>query len=314
MSNHLPPDDSDKTLIMPTPGGRRTPSTATPPGAAPQSPPTVVPPARPAAGAPPRPAAAQTPPSQPGNYGVSATQRLHGTGVNPLVNSASSLLALLSHLRTLVNHDNVPALRHQVINEIRAFETTCRNFAIDPKISYNARYLLSAAIDETVLYTVWGNASIWSRQSLLSSLHNETSGGKKFFDILDHLMKDSRGDLNLLELMYILLSLGFQGRYRIEQGGAERLEDVRHALFEHIRQRRGEFNLELSPHWQPAADQRKALRNYVPLWVLAAVAGAILLSVFTGFSLMLENSTAPTLEKLEAIGQPTTQQPPTLES
>ena len=305
MSNDLPPDDDDKTLMMPTPGGRRNPSVPTPPGSAPQTPPTVVPPARPA----PAPAAGQTPSPLPGNYGVSVTQRLNATGVNPLVSAASSLLALLSHLRTLVNHDNVPALRHQVINEIRTFETTARNFAIDPKISYNARYLLCAAVDETVLYTVWGNASLWSRQSLLSSLHNETSGGKKFFDILDHLMKDPRGDLNLLELMYILLSLGFQGRYRIEQGGMERLDELRHDLFEHIRRRRGESNLELSPHWQPAADQRKALRNYVPLWVLAAIAGAILLSVFTGFSLVLENSTAPTLDKLEAIGQPITQSP-----
>src|SRR5690606_37076980 len=134
-----------------------------------------------------------------------------------------------------------------------------------------ARYLLCTALDETVLNTPWGSQSAWAEQTLLSTFHNETWGGEKFFQLLDRLVQDPRRNLHLLELMYLLLALGFQGKYRIRERGRAELEQIQANLFQTIRMQRGDFERSLSPRWRGVTDARSRLAQYVPLWVVGAV-------------------------------------------
>ena len=75
-----------------------------------------------------------------------------------------------------------------------------------------ASYFLCSLIDETVLNTPWGNQSNWGHHSLLIQFHNEAWGGERFFQILDRLKQQPAQGLNLLELAYLCLSLGFEGK------------------------------------------------------------------------------------------------------
>lgn len=154
-----------------------------------------------------------------------------------------------------------------------------------------------------MLNTIWGSNSTWASQSLLSTLHNETSGGETFFVILDKLLRDPNASLDLIELMFICISLGFRGSYAIMDRGHEKLEELRNIVFEHIRRRRGEFPQELSPHWQSQSIQRTSLRNLIPLWVVAAVASALLLVIFAGFTMVLDETSDPVYEALEGIAR-----------
>jgi len=103
-----------------------------------------------------------------------------------------------------------------------------------------ARYVLCTVVDEAVVTTPWGNESEWSQMSLLSSFHNETFGGEKFFQLLDRLSKNPVKHLPMLELMYLCLSLGFEGKYRVQARGMLELEGIRDALYRQIRQLRGD--------------------------------------------------------------------------
>ena len=267
------PDDAEKTRFIPRPGGR--------------GPASVVPP----------------PPPAPPGFGIPEQQAFTPSGLNPLVNAASGLIALPAQLLAMVSHHDVSGLRSQTLEEIKAFENKARVLGIDPAVTLSARYVLCTFIDEAVLNTIWGSSSSWGNQSLLSTLHNETSGGETFFVMLDRLLRDPNASLDLLELMFICLSLGFKGRYAVMDRGQEKLEDLRNVIFEHIRRRRGEFSQELSPHWQNQSNQRSSLRNYVPLWVVAAVAGALLLAIFIGFTVVLDETSDPVEEALEGIGK-----------
>jgi type VI secretion system protein ImpK len=249
---------------------------------------------------------APTPPPPPPSFGIPDQDALIPSGVNPLVSAAAALVALPTQLLAMVSHHDVMALRNQVLEEIKAFENNARVMGVDPDVTYTSRYVLCAVIDEAVLNTIWGSSSPWANQSLLSTLYNETTGGERFFVILDRLLKDPNANLDLLELMFICISLGFKGRYGVMDRGQEKLEELRNFVFEHIRRRRGEIPQELSPHWQSQSSQRKALRNYVPLWVVAAVAGALLLVIFIGFTMVLDETSDPVQEALEGIGKPPT--------
>lgn len=270
------PGDDDKTIFIPRPSGRGPASMAP----SPPSPPT------------------------PANFINQDQQEYVASGVNPLVSAASALLALPHQLLTIISHHDVAGLRNQVLEEIKTFENNARTMGIDTDTTYACRYVLCTFIDEAVLNTIWGSSSSWSNQSLLSTLHNETSGGETFFVILDKLLKDPNANLDLIELMFICISLGFKGSYAVMDQGYEKLEQLRNTVFEHIRRRRGEFPQELSPHWQSQSGQRSSLRNYIPLWVVVAVASALLLVIFIGFSLILNETSEPVYEALESIGKP----------
>jgi len=272
--------DADRTIFIPKPGGRG-PGVSQPP--------------------PPPPPAAQAY----NNYYAERAETI-ATGVNPLVTAASALIALPAQFYNMVSHRDVTGLRRQVLDEIKKFENKARMSGLTPEVIHASRYVLCAFIDEAVLNTIWGSNSPWTNQSLLSSLHNETSGGEKFFVILNNLLMDPNANLDLLELMFLCISLGFKGQYAVMNQGSEKLEELRNSVFEYIRRRRGEFPQELSPHWQSQSGQRKSLRNYVPLWVVVSVAGALLLAIFIGFTLVLGETADPVYTTLEGIGRPAT--------
>jgi len=277
------PDDLNKTIFIPRPGGRGPAASATPPS---QPPPL------------------QQPPPPVSNYNVTPQQAFIASGVNPLVSAAPELIALPAQLLSMVSHNDVDGLRKQTLQELMAFENKARMLGINPETINTCRYVLCAVIDEAALNTVWGSNSAWANQSLLSTLHNDVSGGETFFVILDGLLRDPNANIDLMELMFICISLGFKGRYAVMNHGQEKLEELKNILFEQIRQRRGEFPQELSPHWQSQSNQQNSLRNYVPLWVVAAVAGALLLVIFVGFTVVLDETTDPVLDALENIGTP----------
>ena len=267
-------DTGGRTIIRPAPGGRRS-------------------------GSSPAPASAPRP-SGPRPVEASAIAPA-GVGLNPLEAAAAPLLSLIMRLKNTSTHPDPERLRLKMIEEIKAFTNNARNQGVHEKTVFRARYVLCTTLDEVVLNTPWGRASEWSESSLLITFHNETWGGEKFFELLDALIPDPRKNLHLLELMYLCLAFGFQGRYRLLENGRSRLEEQRERAYNAIRTARGEFERELSPHWRGVIDQRNPLSRYVPLWVVAAVAAALLLLAYAIFSWLLNNASDPVFTALSGI-------------
>lgn len=269
----------DRTVVRPTPGGRGAPRD---PGYSPQQ----APPAQQAA-----------PPPRP-----SETQRFQvANGLNPLVDSASTLLALLVTLRHTVSHPDPNGLYQRIGYEIKSFEANAKEKGIRPEIVLAARYCLCSAVDEAVLGTPWGSESPWIQRSLLSAFHNEVAGGEKYFLIIDRMRENPAENLDMIELLYLILSLGFEGRYRLIDRGRDRLEEIRDDLFRIIRTYRGEYERDLSAHWHSVARKRAKLAEYVPMWVIASCVGVFLLLSYFGFRVWLYNSSAEVNQKLIAI-------------
>lgn len=224
-----------------------------------------------------------------------------GVGASALVDAATSLLALAPQLRHSTRHPDVAGLRDHLIREIRSFENNARAQGVAPESVQAARYALCTFLDEAVLTTPWGSESAWSNQTLLSTFHNETWGGEKFFAILDRALQEPVRMLDVLELLYVCLALGFEGKYRVLERGRARLEEIQDQAFRAIRAQRGDFERDLSSHWRGVGGRRNPLVSYVPLWVVGAVAGALLLSMYLGFSGMLRSGSNPVYEQLQKI-------------
>lgn len=221
-----------------------------------------------------------------------------GKGLNPLVNAATTLIVVFEKTHKSMSHPNVGGLHQRLVNEIRAFESKAKEQGIKPEVVLSARYILCTVLDEAVLNTPWGTESAWTQRTLLSMFHNETSGGEKFFLILDRMREMPAENLNILEMIYIFLSLGYEGKYRVIHRGKETLEQIRDELFRIIRNHRGEYERSLSPSWHGLGRINNSLAQYIPMWVVASVVGGIMLLSYSGFRYWLYQSSEPVAQQL----------------
>ena len=240
---------------------------------------------------------APAPVRHPGSGGA---VQLHGVGLNPLVRAANAMLDLVVPLRFVTTAPDMEVLRDRLTDAMRAFEASARASHADAETVAAARYALCTFLDETISSTPWGGG-VWNSRSLLVAFHNEAWGGEKFFTILQRLSAEPRANLDVLELMYLCLSLGLEGRYRVLDRGADQLATLRERLLALIVQQRGPREQDLSPHWRGTpAPQRSTLRR-VPLWVAAAGAGILLLALQLTYSALLNRHSDPVFGLLGAI-------------
>ena len=226
--------------------------------------------------------------------------------LNPLVAAASSLLSEVVRLKHSFEGEDMHALNQRLSSELKLFEHRALHDGAENSQVMAARYVLCTAIDEAVVTTPWGNESEWSQMSLLSSFHNETFGGEKFFQLLERLSRNPVKHLPMLELMYLCLSLGFEGKYRVLPRGMLELEAVRDSLYRQIRQLRGDVPREVSPHWHGLRDTRRRLVRIVPWWLVALFTLVCLGMLYAGFAWVLGEQRDTVLQPYQPV-DPTVQ-------
>ena len=84
--------------------------------------------------------------------------------------------------------------------------------------------------------------------------------------------------------MYLCLSLGFQGQYRLSPRGPGELDRLREDLYAIIARQRQAADPALSPHWQGVQAPYRPARAVVPTWVMGAAALAVIGGLFVWFS------------------------------
>ncbi|WP_239923642.1 type IVB secretion system protein IcmH/DotU [Agaribacterium haliotis] len=232
--------------------------------------------------------------------------------VNPIIAAASTLLTVYKQTRHSSSHTDVAGLHRRIAEELRNFEQRLRSLGYKNEVVLSARYLCCVLLDEAVLNTPWGSNSGWAQRSLLSLFHNETSGGEKIFQILERIKLSPAEHIELIELYYLFLSLGLEGRYRVVANGKDRLENLRAELFETIRRTRGEPEHALADHWRGVGGARKGLTERTPLWVVLVVFAALIFFGFSGFRIWHYQAAEPTVQRLQSIAstEPNTQNLP----
>jgi len=221
--------------------------------------------------------------------------------INPIAHCATQLLGLIASLSHLAYEQNIHDIRADMVKKIREFEWQCGQCGVDEEQSLYARYILCTVLDESVTKTPWGSQGTWSKQSLLSQFHEETGGGEKFFRLLEQLQTYPAKYINVLELMYICMSLGFEGKYSLVERGNVEIENLRDNLFHLLRMQRDEPERDLSPHWQGGATKRNPMMKHIPTWVILALSGVVLLALYSGFAYKINEKTDTILSRLSSV-------------
>ncbi len=271
--------DTDKTVVRLNPGGRRAAAASSlmaDPMAAPA----------PIVQASPSPSVA---PAQMGAQVVDVKDA--ASGMNALTAAGASLFSLLGRIRNRAQHNDPAALRNSVMREIQGFEAKSLQAQIPAQTVKIARYCICATLDDVVLNTPWGGRSIWAQQSMVGTFHKETHGGDRFYELLTRLEQEPQANLMMLEFIFMCLSLGFEGRLRIEERGAEKHAMIREGLASLIRAQRGPLEHEIAPFWKGLKLPHKPLSAWMPAWLIFGLMTLILGLSYVGLAWALSSDT-----------------------
>ncbi|MFH8134323.1 type IVB secretion system protein IcmH/DotU [Pantoea osteomyelitidis] len=217
---------------------------------------------------------------------------------NLLLSAAAPLLNAVVQIRQAATHDDPAGLRQLLIDEIRRFENRCKKLGLPFEMIIGARYCLCSVLDEAAAQTPWGTRGVWSGNGMLVTFHNESWGGEKFFQLLARISQSPKQHLWLLEVIHYCLLLGYEGRYRGNEGGAHQVENIRKrlaSLINEARARRDEPQnelVEVHPHASSLS------RPMVPLWACATVATLIACLIYSGLNWRLGNAAEPLLRDI----------------
>lgn len=279
-------NSEDATLLIPRPGARPDKGASRPSNAAPGgSDPTLLNPV--------------APHSRPQNL-------CPEIGVNPILDGAATLLSLAGQLRRLDQHQDVERLHQQCVEMVKEFERQLRKQDVDIEDIHSARYALCALIDETVMHTPWGNESSWGTQTLIATFHKETVGGERFFELLEKCQETPVKHLHLLELFYLCLALGFEGKLRLAERGRDRLDALRSELYHSIQRQRDVDSTRLAPEAEKNVIRQPSLGEKLPLWVGCSLILALMLAIYLGFNYAINHRAEPAFTALNQIDPPQT--------
>ncbi|WPC76861.1 type IVB secretion system protein IcmH/DotU [Vibrio porteresiae] len=235
------------------------------------------------------------------NYDQDYWFQLRGDNPNILIDAATPLFGLSLRVRSLSDCDNIEQIYQQTIEEIKAIEIELSEKGFEHAILMAYRYILCAFLDEAVMGTEWGSSSVWAEHSMLSRFHNETWGGEKVFTILGRLEDDPKRYQLLLEFIYHCLVLGFEGKYRVIEGGhveRERVIARLHDMLSGLEEKPLEALTSATDH---VVQSKYKLSTQLPIWSVFAGFVVLWIGVFIGYTYLLHEKTSDVLNQLNQI-------------
>jgi type VI secretion system protein ImpK len=221
-------------------------------------------------------------------------------GQNKLLNAATNILAVIAELKRPQQNLDLSKLRQHLTAEVNSFDVKAKSYGIPETNLVLARYVLCAVSDEFVLDTPWGANSNWSEYSLLSVFHQDSAGGQKFFSILEKISQEPTTNLELIELMYICLTLGFVGKYRITERGHDQLSSLKQNVYKQIRAQRGDQHIALATVIPAKAKQVNRVQQ-IPFLKLAAITAASLLVIYLILHFIIRYQTSNVTQELRNL-------------
>jgi type VI secretion system protein ImpK len=225
-------------------------------------------------------------------------------GINSLINAADPLLTLVTKLRRITIPPEAALLHQNICHEIKAFENKTQTAGYRQPIILAAKYTLCALLDELVAITLWPDRE-WKKLSLIDTFQTETCHDDRFFLILERSLQDPPAHIDFLELVYLCLRLGYEGKYRgIDRGHLE-LRAITDHLYAVIMQCRDEFSRGLlisleNPNYSLV--RKKSYLHLLPsAWAICTAMVLLLLFLFSYFYMRLMDSALPITRLINSL-------------
>jgi len=224
---------------------------------------------------------------------------------NRIVELFSDFFLLGNALKASASDNGNPrAVRAHLLTMFGAVDQRGESIGIPRDVIAQAKFALAAFLDEMVMTSRWREKHQWMSQLLQYELFQTQAAGVEFFDHLDAVRRQLPLNGHLLEIYYLCLVLGFQGKYAI--AGREKLSILMGELRRDLEVKQGEPP-PLSPHAKQLDEVRqKRQESIVPL-VLSGACCALALLVYVLLGFMVSSNADDVANKFDRVAHEVTE-------
>lgn len=224
---------------------------------------------------------------------------------NTLLVQVSPLLRLMCLVGEMAELPSPSLLSETLAAELIELDRSLEQLQRPHAERISVRYLLCTYMDERAANTPWGGAGQWASHSLLHQFFSETWGGEKVFALIQKMMQNPTENRDLLGLMAIVLSLGLQGKYKVEPGGESALQQLRARLFQLVSMNSNATASNLHPDlWQSKAPRPNHRLLQIPLWLPVSAMGLIGATYFLGLYFNMNTQSDIAFNEVASISFP----------
>lgn len=182
---------------------------------------------------------------------------------SPLFEAAGSLLdvlPVLARMRGQLDTARAYKIRRQLVIDVASFQSVCQDARLRYEDIVIASYALCTALDEFASDALIDEispqsktesaASAWMAHSLAVRFHGDAKGGDNIFRLIGRALIEPGKHIDLLELFFVVLRLGFEGVYRNASNGRREMDRLQHRIRDLVHTHRIDGPANLLAHWQ----------------------------------------------------------------
>jgi type VI secretion system protein ImpK len=219
----------------------------------------------------------------------------------------TDLFLIVIRMREAEDLGDPGALRKLITYYLDLFEKNCKSIGLPADSLEHAKYALVALIDETVLSVPGSCRDFWLDRPLQLDFFGHNIAGEEFFIRLEKLISQFDKKKDILEVFYLCLSLGFEGKYKI--AAPQQRNDIIDDLGQRLRKMRIRVSAGISPHayYELENDLTKKSRHPghkpVPIWLTAASCAAVLIVGYVIMLAMLSSKVGALIQSIQPVAR-----------
>lgn len=186
---------------------------------------------------------------------------------SPLIAAAQPLLDVLADMPQTLAADEVAVFHQALQREVANFQSVCVEARLPRETIVMGSYVLCVALDEAAGQSTWGRGDgeevgAWASRQLAAQFHGDTEGGVKVFQLLVNLYPFVRQSpepaaaVDVVDLIGLVLALGFEGVCRGSARGGRTLDDMRRELYAVVKNAREEADDKLALAQRKLSERR----------------------------------------------------------
>ncbi len=174
------------------------------------------------------------------------------------------------------------------------FENNCRSAGIPSEKREKVKYALVALIDEKAFTLPPQWSGPWRSHPLQFDYFGDMIAGQRFFDNLDKLMQKPQGNVDVLEVYYLCMCLGFKGKHAVDRSVLEKL--IRNVARLIIKNRPPVSPTPATP--SSGNGKKRGRIPHVPTWSIVVAAASLVVVMWLGAILSVGSHTNATIGRL----------------
>jgi type VI secretion system protein ImpK len=212
----------------------------------------------------------------------------------------TDLFLIIIRMREAEDLGDPASLRKLIGFYLDLFQKNCKAIGMSDDSIAEAKYAIVALMDETVLSVPGVCRDFWISRPMQLDYFGDNIAGQEFYNKLAKLLLQPENKKDVLEVYYLCLSLGFEGKYKISSPD-ERLA-IMDDLGRKLRRTRVRVSAELSPHGRRAGTSniKRQTSFLFPLWISGVVAASLVVVAWVSFFIVNNSALSNLLHTIQS--------------